>query len=355
MSWFELGQAALSAVGAGASAGLFGGGSQGQSRNRLAYESNRQYDMARQQAAFSQKGWQASFDEQRHWNEVALQQDKARLALEQRASHQADRSLWQSDRAFQEQVDQFNRMMARDATRMQVAVKDAEAAGLHPLFALGQSQGYSGGGTIGNPGVSGAGVGGGTSFGITSGPSGWDLPSAPSGSGYVEGQSRALGAVAALQGFVQAVKEAQESRAVDAERSLSMKEREANIRLREAQIRRMEMETAEILGAPGRGAERNAQNGARSVYGVKVEQPSLADQLKPHYGDPYAEFRGFMAGVRDDSKHNWREVRRKAPDLRQPFSKAITAIQNAIRRIEESGRTVPVPGSQTHYDERLAP
>lgn len=353
MGWFELGQAALSAVGAGAAGGLFGGGSSGQSRNRMAYESNRQYDMARQAAQFSQKGWQASFDEQRHWNEVALAQDKARLALEQRASHQADRSLWQSDRAFQEQVDQFNRMMARDASKLQVAVKDAEAAGLHPLFALGQSQGYSGGGTIGNPGVSGAGVGGGTSFGITSGPSGWDLPSAPSGSSYSEGQSRAVGAVAALQGFVQAIKDAQDAKAVGEERALSMKERAANIRLREAQIRRMEMETEEILGAEGRGKARNPANGARSVYGVRVEQPNLADQLKPHYGDPYAEFRGAMAGVRDDTKDNWRKLR--WPSLRQPFSKVQRAIEKAIKGVEESGRTVPAPGSVTHYDERLAP
>lgn len=220
---------------------------------------------------------------------------------------------------------------------MQVVVKDVEVVGLYLLFVLGQSQGYLGGGMIGNLGVLGVGVGGGMLFGIMFGLFGWDLLFVLSGSGYVEGQFCVLGVVVVFQGFVQVVKEVQESRVVDVERFFLMKEREVNICLWEVQICCMEMEIVEILGVLGCGVECNVQNGVWLVYGVKVEQLSFVDQLKLYYGDLYVEFCGFMVGVRDDLKYNWWEVCRKVFDFRQLFLKVIIVIQNVIRCIEESG------------------
>lgn len=135
---------------------------------------------------------------------------------EQRSQFQT--SLLEGSRQFEESLGegrrQFDASLQRDATKIQTAVADAQAAGVHPLFALGMSGGVSGGGMAGG-GVPSPGAGGGSSIPGGTASAQFIPGQSPSGSFATDGGgriSRGMAVGAALRDIGATIQDAEDRR-----------------------------------------------------------------------------------------------------------------------------------------------
>lgn len=198
-----LGSAAASLYGAFSGGGGPSGASTQFLNNRANQTNIDMFELERNRAIsndlVAQNQWNKSyslgkFTDERNFRRQTAEWDAAhQLNKEQFALNRTDRAH-EFKANMQWSKDQYNRAEAERARNIQTQVADATAAGVHPLFALGASPGYSGGSSLPGGGSSSGGGASGSSYGSTGIPS----PQGPGGT--VSGSAAGAGLQAMQRG-----------------------------------------------------------------------------------------------------------------------------------------------------------